>query len=138
MHKFNLKSEEVNLIKSSFQLINNPGLPENFYHCLFELAPLVKPMFKSDMHIQKKHFSTIFSSAVENIEHKEILGPILFELGKRHKDYGVKESHFSIVKSALLLTISSQLKDNHSEKTEKAWANYYDEMAAIVIKGLHS
>jgi hemoglobin-like flavoprotein len=134
----NMTKEDRKLIKDSFQLMieMKVDFPKSFYDCLFQIAPLVKPMFISDRDVFQQHFYELVFTAVEKIEEFHQLQPTLLELGRKHKNFGVKKEQFPIVKTALILTIQFELKGKCNHATEVAWSKYYDEIAEIMIEGL--
>lgn len=138
MHR--LTFEEKSAIKLSFKQIaaKNVSFGKQFFIILFQMAPLVKPMFKREMGVIEIHFDEIISTAVSKIDNFEEIKPVLFELGKKHKVYGAEKAHFNVVKAALILTIQSELRQQSNELIESSWANYYDNIAAVMIEGLES
>ncbi|MGS2719984.1 globin domain-containing protein [Paraglaciecola aestuariivivens] len=135
-----LTSQEASAIKASFKLllVRKVNLAGSFYDMLFELAPLIKPMFKNKSPNLEVHFNSLIESVVENIDNFAQIQTQLFDLGQMHKSFGVEESQFSVVKSALLLSIQYQLKQDCTELTLTAWAKYYDIIAQTMIKGLNA
>lgn len=133
-----LTVEEKNIIKLSFaELIKeNVNIAECFYNNLFEMAPLIEPMFKSEPNILEKHFNELISTAVDKIDNFEAFQSSLLELGKRHKKYGAQLSHFEIVKSALMLSIQYELKGQYNEALGAAWSKYIDILSQVLIDGL--
>ncbi len=133
-----LTSGEKQLIKSSFKMLNKNegGFASCFYDHLFELAPLIKPMFKSDRSLNEKHFYELFSTATVKIDNFAEIRPLLIELGRRHKAYGVKRNQFAIVKNALMLSIQYQLKGRCNSSIEDAWSKYFDEISEAMLVGL--
>jgi hemoglobin-like flavoprotein len=100
------------------------------------MAPLIKPMFKSDRNILETHFHELISIAVNDIEHFEYLRPSLLQLGRKHLEYGVKISHFSIVKSAFMLSLQYHLKGQFDDAMDIAWSKYVDIISQTMIEGL--
>ncbi|WP_299791817.1 globin domain-containing protein [uncultured Shewanella sp.] len=133
-----LTTQEKKLIQRSFLVLNqsNKSFATCFYDCLFELAPLIKPMFKSERRIFEQHFHELISTAVNKIENFDDIQPILLKLGQKHKEYGVKKEQFGIVKTALILSVQYQLKSGSNSAIEQAWSNYYDQIAEVMIEGL--
>ncbi|WP_164852401.1 globin domain-containing protein [Rheinheimera riviphila] len=131
---------EKHTITSTFLLLDQAekSFAKLFYDCLFELAPMIKPMFKSDRQLIEQHFFIIFSTAVGNVTHPESLRTTLLNLGERHRAYGVESCHFGIVKSALLLAIQHELKGQCNANIENAWSKYYDFLAATIQEGMLS
>ena len=114
----------------------NINLAESFYDNLFEMAPLIKPMFKTDRKTVERHFYEMVSIAVNQIDHFEELRPSLIELGRRHFELSVKINQFSIVKSAFMLSIQYHLKEKCTESLEAAWSKYIDIISEAMIEGL--
>jgi hemoglobin-like flavoprotein len=135
-----LTAEEKSMIKLSFAFLikSNVSIAEYFYNNLFEMAPLIKPMFKSDRTVLETHFDELITISVNNIDHFDKLHSVLFELGRKHKEYGVQEIHFSVVKSAFILAIQYSLKEHCSKVLGRAWSKYLDNISEVMIEGLSS
>lgn len=135
-----LNVEEKRIIKLSFtQLLNKQvDIAACFYNNLFDMAPLIKPLFKSDRSVIERHFYDLLSLAVSQIEYFEDLQPVLFELGKRHKKYGAEHQHFAVVKAALILSIQYELKGQCNAALTIAWTKYIDNVSDAMIAGLVS
>lgn len=138
MNDMHLNKEEQEAIISSFNRLNKDDFALHFYRCLFELEPLLKPMFKTDRTIIQKHFILIFTLAVDNTNNLPLIKDKMIELGRKHKTYDVKKSQFPLVKSALILTLQYLLRSTMTKKIEQAWGHYYDIMASYMIEGLES
>ncbi len=130
--------DERNIIRLSFAQLSKGGndFAKVFYDNLFEMAPLIKPMFKSDRDTIEKHFYELISFAVNEVEHFEDFKPQLRELGKRHKEYGAQIEHFTIIKTAFMLSLQYNLKGQFDELSETAWSKYVDIIAQEVIEGI--
>ncbi len=135
-----LTLEEIAEIKLSLKRINarQVNLAKCFYDILFEMAPLLKPLFKSSSPNLAVHFNALIQSSVDNIDTFSQLQASLFELGKKHRAFGVDASQFPVVKSALLLAIQQQLKLNCTELTRTAWSKYYDMLSEEMLKGINT
>ena len=101
---------------------------------LFEIAPEVKPLFKSDMQAQGAKLMAAINLVVNNEEGADLSGALL-DLGKRHTGYGVKVKHFDAVGQALLETLASALGNEFDDATHAAWANAYHSVAGAMKKG---
>ena len=55
-------------------------------------------------------------------------------MGRRHADYGVDESHYGQVGTALLWTLETGLGDDWSRDAETAWTNAYQLLADTMIE----
>ncbi|GAA0854094.1 globin domain-containing protein [Aliiglaciecola litoralis] len=135
-----LTLEEKQQITLSFSLLKNAktNIAKSFYDNLFEMAPLVKPMFTSERETIENHFYELINSAVDNINNFSAIRPHLFDLGYQHKAYGVREHHFTVVKAAFILSIQYNLKGQFHDALEVAWSKYFDELSQVMIEGLRS
>lgn len=80
-----LSDDEKSRVKASYALLltKNVNLGRQFFHTLFELAPLVRPMFKKDIEIIEVHFNELIGTAVQKIDSFDDIQPVLFGLGKK-------------------------------------------------------
>lgn len=128
------------LIKQSYLVLekSGQGFAEHFYECLFQMAPLIKPMFKSDRKLLEQHFDSLMGTAVSKVNQFHELREVLFNLGRLHRGYGVEKAQFEVVKSAFLLSIEYQLKISSASEILQAWNKYFDQIAAVMIEGLQA
>lgn len=133
-----LSVAEKAIIKQSFVQLTKDGsnVAESFYKNLFDMAPLIKPLFKGDPEILSIHFNELISKAADKVERFDELKIDLLALGKAHKTYKAQESHFEVVKSALLLSIQYELKGQCTELVVKAWKKHIEDISEVMIEGL--
>jgi hemoglobin-like flavoprotein len=96
-----------------------------FYERLFELAPEVRPMFKTGMDLQAKKFSDTLAWVIAHLEHPHELCQELRALGARHSGYGVKIDQYAPVGSALTWMFQRILGDRFTPDMEEAWLEFY-------------
>jgi hemoglobin-like flavoprotein len=119
--------EQVFLVQRSWRQV----LPiadtaaELFYTKLFSLDPAVKPLFKGDMKAQGKKLMAMIGAAVNGLTQLETMVSAVKELGRRHVKYGVKDSHYDSVGSALLWTLEQGLGDAFTPDVKAAWTTVY-------------
>ena len=80
-----------------------------FYGRLFEIAPEVKPLFRSDMTEQGRKLMKTLTVVVNGLGNLETILPAASALAKGHVGYGVKPSHYTPVGEALLWTLERGL-----------------------------
>jgi hemoglobin-like flavoprotein len=91
-----------------------------FYTRLFELDPeLQRPFAKTDMHKQGNLLMQTLSFAVIGLDTPEKLLPAVQQLGQRYVGYGVQDSHYQTVGSALLWTLEQALGETQRQKCVK-------------------
>ncbi|GIU23528.1 hypothetical protein TUM4644_17120 [Shewanella colwelliana] len=135
-----LTNNEKQLIKQSYTQITSAtsNFAAIFYDCLFELAPLIRPMFVNERNVFEQHFNEIIATAVDKVNDFETIEESLLQLGRIHRNFGVNIGQFKVVKNALLLSIQYTLKQQCNEEIEQAWSHYYDCIAAVMIRGLET
>jgi hemoglobin-like flavoprotein len=126
--------EKIALVRSSWQQV----LPIKdtaaalFYGQLFELDPSLRSMFKGDMGEQGRKLMMIINTAVNSLDN---LGPILGaveDMGRRHVSYGVTETHYDTVGSALIWTLAKGLGEQFTPPVRDAWVETYTTLATAM------
>ncbi len=126
-----LTPEQITLVRESWEQV----LPiadkaaELFYGRLFELDPSLRPMFPDDMTAQGKKLMTMINTAVSNLDRLDDIIPAIQDLGVRHLEYGVKNSQYNTVGSALLWTLGQGLGDAFTTEVMAAWTDVYTLLA---------
>ena len=128
---------QMEIVKLSFAKIMpyKDQAAELFYCRLFELDPSLRLMFKSDMTEQKQKLMVALALVVTNLEKLDSLLPAVRELGQRHKSYGVRNRHYSVVGDALMWTLEIGLGTGWTAELAEAWQQAYDRVAAAMIEG---
>ena len=122
------------LVQNSWQQVAaiGPQAAALFYNNLFEADPALKPLFKGDLHAQGKKLIEMIGVAVNKLTELDVLVPVLQNLGKRHGGYGVEDSHYDTVGSALLKTLGQGLGSDFTAEVKNAWTNVYGVMADVM------
>lgn len=103
-----------------------------FYGRLFEIAPGVKPLFKSDIAEQGKKLMQMINTVVSSLGNLGSVMPAIETLAVRHVDYGVKDEHYDAVGSALLWTLEKGLGQGFTADVKAAWAETYSTLAGVM------
>lgn len=130
-----LTEEQKTLVKDSWAKVEpiSDTAADLFYTKLFELDPSVRPMFTTDLKEQGAKLMKTLTVAVKSLDKLDTLVPVLQQLGKRHKDYGVKPEHYGTVGTALLDTLSKGLGDSFTPATKDAWVAVYGVVSSTMI-----
>ena len=125
---------QIDLVQASFARIQPIAeiAADLFYARLFELDPHVKPLFTGDMRRQGMMLMSMISSAVRGLRNPEALMPVLKGLGRRHAGYGVKDSHYDTVGTALLDTLAKGLGPEFTGETREAWLAAYTLLSSVM------
>ena len=123
--------EQIELVKSSWTQVVpiSDTAAKLFYGKLFELDPTLKPLFKGDMAEQGRKLMRMVGTAVNGLDRLDQIVPAVKDLGVRHVAYGVKDTHYDTVGSALLWTLGQGLGDAFTPDVETAWATTYGLLA---------
>lgn len=103
-----------------------------FYGRLFELDPSLKPLFKGDMQEQGKKLMQMLAIAVNSLRDPDTLIPAVRNLGVRHINYGVQDSHYETVGEAILWTLEQGLGDDFTPEVKAAWTEVYITLATVM------
>lgn len=103
-----------------------------FYGRLFELDPSLRPLFKGDMTEQGRKLMQMLALAVNGLTKLDTLAPAVAELGRRHKGYGVTDSMYPTVASALLWTLEQGLGKDFTPAVKDAWVAAYTLLASVM------
>ena len=128
------ESDEV-LIRESFAHLHRRKAETGalFYGRLFEIAPEVRPLFKGDIRAQGVKLMETLTVAVATLRDREGLAILLRKLGREHRGYGIKESHYDSVGAALIWTLRASLGPAFTPPVERAWTSLYGEIAGVMI-----
>ena len=118
-----MTSNQLADLNRSVTLLGAPesDFADRFYAALFAALPETRSMFGTDMTRQKARLMEMLSFLVEQIEHPEILEPMLSGLGKRHEAYGVKAEDYAPMGQVLLAEMALTLGDKWTPEVETTW-----------------
>lgn len=130
-----MNSEQINLIRRSFEKISTEAFAESFYNHLFSIQPALRLLFADDFVEQKEKLMLMLDAAIEMLNEPENLIPFLEESGRRHALYGAREEHYETIGVALFATLKETDYVDFNRETEAAWTNIYEEMSEIMKRG---
>jgi hemoglobin-like flavoprotein len=129
-----LTPDQKTLVQHSFAKIA-PAADEAallFYRRLFEIDPLLRPLFPEDMTEQRQKLMQMLTAAVKGLDRLDRLVPVVQSLGRRHAGYGVIDAHYDTVGAALLWTLEQGLGAAFGAETRNAWSTVYDLLATTM------
>jgi hemoglobin-like flavoprotein len=126
--------EQITLVQISFKkVVPIAGTAADlFYDRVFEIAPLLRALFPSDLTEQKMKLMAMLGTAVTNLHQIETILPAVKALGERHKGYGVTADHYAPVGAALLWTLENGLGPDFTPETKEAWTEAYTALAGVM------
>lgn len=128
--------EQIKLVQESFKKVEPiaDDAAALFYGRLFEIAPEVKPLFKTEITQQGKKLMTMIGTAVRGLTNLEKIVHAVQKLGRNHVGYGVKDEHYPIVGEALLWTLEKGLGDSWNDELKLAWTEAYTILATTMME----
>lgn len=131
-----MTSQQINLVQQSFEQLRPIAQTagELFYKNLFEMAPQARAMFKTPVSEQAGKLMSTLAYVVTHLHHPETILSDVRKLAIRHVDYGAQPEHYSIVGSALLITLEQGLGDQWNEPLKEAWTAAYTMISTAMIE----
>jgi hemoglobin-like flavoprotein len=125
---------QIELVQSTWSQITSDTahVAEVFYDRLFELDSSLLPMFPPDMKEQRRALMEMLHIVVNGLYCFEELLLDFEALGRRHVGYGVAESHYELVRKAMLRMLAEELGDRFTPEVAAAWAATYDQLADVM------
>lgn len=119
-----MTSTQLLLVKKSWRRVREIDpllLAEVFYNRLFSMHPSARNMFPENLEEQYSKLLDAFNIIVMRLEDLDSIKQQIAELGARHKDYGTKPEHFSLMGQTLIQTLKECLGDEWNIETEESW-----------------
>ncbi len=128
---------QIQLVQSSLPAIaaEQDQVARMFYARLFQLDPALRTLFKGDMVVQGQKLVTILSTLIFSLNRPDQIVPVLQALGQRHLAYGVQDSHYATVGSALLWTLERALGPEFTPEMREAWIALFFVASRTMIAG---
>jgi hemoglobin-like flavoprotein len=129
-----MKPAQVKLVQQSFEQVAPiaDAAAAMFYERLFTLDPSVRALFTGDMKKQGQMLMQTIGLAVKSLDQPEKILSAVQNLGRRHASYGVRDSHYDTVGSALLWTLEQGLGAGFTPPVRAAWTETYLLLANVM------
>lgn len=127
--------DQIDLLQSSFRKVApiSEAAAGLFYDRLFEIAPEVRALFKSDMTEQGRKLMATLGAVVSGLRDPDAILPAVRALARKHVSYGVKAEHYAPVGAALIWTLEQGLGDGFDRPTREAWLAAYAMLSEAMI-----
>ena len=132
--------EQITLVQSSFERLGPelPALATRFYQELFRRDPALRPLFTTDLAVQKIRFAEKLTEIVRAMPCLDELLAHTSALGVRHAGYGVLAVDYQTVGGALLDALAAILGPSFDAPTYEAWDTAYNLVAETMLEGAAS
>ena len=129
-----MNTTQIQLVQQTFEQVKpiSDVAATLFYERLFELDGSLRPLFPTDLSTQKQKLMATLAFAVAGLNKPETILPAVQQLGRRHVGYGVQESHYDTVGTALLWTLGQGLGSQFTAEVEEAWTAVYTVLATTM------
>jgi nitric oxide dioxygenase len=126
---------QIELVQSSFAKVAPIAdtAAELFYGRLFEIAPEVRPLFKSDMTEQGRKLMTTLGVVTNGLKNLDAILPAARSLAVKHVSYGVRAEHYQPVGEALIWTLEQGLGPDFTPEVRDAWLSAYTTLSGAMI-----
>lgn len=131
-----MTTHQIEIIRASWERVKLLGLTagELFYQNLFETAPAVRPLFKSDVKMQAGKLIAMIGTVVRNLDKLDVISADIVKLAQRHNGYGAKPEHYAVVGACLLKTLEQGLGEHWNEELKEAWTTAYGILSSVMIE----
>ncbi|MFN8012724.1 MAG: globin family protein [Holophagaceae bacterium] len=107
-----------------------------FYDRLFRLDPTLRPLFPTDLKGQRVKLMGALDFIVGNLGDPERLVPVLEDLGRGHRRFGLAAKDFDLVGEALMWALKQGLGTAFTPEVREAWATAYALVADIMLAAM--
>ncbi|MCH8167941.1 MAG: hemin receptor [Proteobacteria bacterium] len=131
-----LTTAQIGLIRDSFHRLQ-PDVEtasELLYQRLFEIAPELRSMFRSDMAGQGMQFMSTLGLILRHLDDPRALRPHLEHLAQGHAAFGVKPEHFRPMGQALIWAMRETLGERFPAAAATAWEAAYEILALEMVQ----
>jgi NAD(P)H-flavin reductase/hemoglobin-like flavoprotein len=132
-----LGSDEIALVDESLRLLGDQAdrAVGYFYAHLFVEAPQLRALFPAAMDTQRDRLFRALTASVRTLDDPARSVPMMQQLGRDHRKYGVRAEHYELVGRALLASLARHLEGYWVPELEAAWVAAYEQMARTMIDG---
>jgi NAD(P)H-flavin reductase/hemoglobin-like flavoprotein len=130
-------AEDAALLEENLRLIEDRSdrVINYFYASLFTDSPELRSLFPAAMDAQRDRLFRALVGAVRNIGDADAFVPMLQQLGRDHRKYGVRTEDYASFGRALITALERFSEDVWVPELEDAWVRAYDYIANTMIEG---
>jgi NAD(P)H-flavin reductase/hemoglobin-like flavoprotein len=130
-------AEDAALLEENLRLIEDRSdrVINYFYATLFLDSPGLRALFPAAMDAQRDRLFRALIDAVRNLGAAESFVPMLAQLGRDHRKYGVRAADYDVFGRALITALERYSEDVWVPELEDAWVRAYAYIAKTMIDG---
>ena len=100
-------------------------ITQQFYRLLFTLAPSARDFFPVTLQAENGRVVRALIRVLRLVNRPDDLIPVLQQLGRDHRKFGLQAAHYEAVGTALLGALKHCLGPAWTPEVERAWAEAY-------------
>lgn len=134
-----MNHDTITMVQKNFKFVVPVAdqIGATFYDRLFETHPELRPMFPEDIRPQAKKLVQMLAMVVNGLHRLPAIQAEVEALARRHKDYGVADTHYPVVGETLIWTLEHHLGDAFTPKVRKAWASAFTALSNVMMDAVH-
>lgn len=127
---------DAHRLQRSFSTVAAFGdeFPLYFYSHLFLSHPEARAMFPAAMSAQRDRIVGALVEVVGNVHQIDEVVPMLQQLGRDHRKYGVTSEHYPLVGASLLAALEHFLADEWTDELAVDWAAAFGIVADVMVR----
>lgn len=131
-----MTTQQIELVQQSWAKVKPMAqlAGELFYSNLFEEAPQVRGMFRTDIKAQSGKLTYMLDFIVNRLTHLNTIQQDIVKLAARHNTYKAEPAHYALVGKCLLKTLQQGLGEYWNEELQHAWVAAYSTLSDAMIK----
>lgn len=131
---------QIELVQKAWGRVTalNDSYVNDVYVELFKHAPELTDIFPQHPDLPASKVAATLNTVITSLEQLEALSFIIEDLGRRHRRYHVQPYQFELLKQALITVLAKRLGTQFTPELEDAWSQMYDEVSALMQKGLNT
>lgn len=137
MKQRNFTHDEILLVQRTYEML--APLADTFalffYDRFFALAPEVRPLFITDMELQREKLMASIAFIVRGLDKPDMFIEELREMGLRHASYRVEPAHYSVMQEAFLLALEECLGKKLTNEMRAAWQKMLTFVSKVMLAG---
>lgn len=122
-----MNNQQIKLLQTAFARVEPVAQEagELFYTRLFQIDPLLRPLFTGDLQVQSRMLMTAIGLVVQGLDQPEHVTKQISAIGQRHVAYGAMPADFESFGAALQWALEQTLGDDFSPPVQEAWAEAF-------------
>lgn len=122
------------LLVSSLEAIGSSAdeVVRSFYARLFDGRPYLRNLFPAGLRVDSDRLFSALIGLAEALEKIHDLVPVLEQLGRDHRKYGIRPAHYDAVRQALIGALEEHAGPSWRPAYTAAWTRAYDYAAGVM------